>query len=79
MYCEKFLETIKLLKSLFFVDTLYSKRTQRKLGFQLALQGHSSTQDIRAFGHSVTEVPGYLGTRGTLFRKLNFLFIVNKQ
>ena len=31
MYSEKFLETIKLLKSLFFVDTLYSKRTQREV------------------------------------------------
>ena len=73
MYSEKFLETIKLLKSLFFVDTLYSKRTQRKVRLS------TGAQDIWAFGHSVTKVPGYLGTRGTLFRKLNFLFIVNKQ
>ena len=79
MYSEKFLETIKLLKSLFLLTLYIQKELRGKLGFQLALQGHSSTQDIRAFGHSVTEVPGYLGTRGTLFRKLNFLFIVNKQ
>ena len=51
----------------------YSKRTQRKVRLS------TGTQDIWAFGHSVTKVPGYLGTRGTLFRKLNFLFIVNKQ
>ena len=56
MYSEKFLETIKLLKSLFFVDTLYSKRTQRKVRLS------NGTQDIWAFGHLGTLSLRYLGT-----------------
>ena len=54
MYSEKFLETIKLLKSLFFVDSLYSKRTQRKVrlstGTPRALE-HSRHSGIWALCH----------------------------